>query len=208
MLIPDIFKKFSIRPVGIVHIGAHQCEEYSIYKDDGKCDNILWIEANPELVDMNKQFDIYQAVISDTTGTDVEFIVTNNIQSSSFLELKDHLIEHPDVHEQKRIRLTTTTFVDFVRTWNIDCASYDFLAMDIQGAELHALRGMGNLISNFKYIYLEVNTKELYKGCGLLPDVTDFLKLHGFELVDIVMMQHGWGDAFFIRQSPHMNLMI
>lgn len=69
--------------------------------------------------------------------------------------------------------------------------------MDIQGAELHALKGMTSILKYFKHIYMEVNTKELYEGCGVLEEVTNFLHVHGFVMKDINMTPHGWGDALF-----------
>lgn len=200
MLIPDLFVKWHVYPKGIVHIGAHMCEESEVYKNQAKCDNVLWIEADPNLAEKNPN--VYQALISNKTGNIVDFIITDNDgQSSSFLELKEHLIEHPNVREKKRIKLETITFRDFVKKNNIDCSKYDFLAMDIQGAELYALLGMGDILNNFKYIYLEVNTKELYKGCGLLEDIIKFLSFYNFKMKDINMTSHGWGDAFFERTS-------
>ena len=47
--------------------------------------------------------------------------------------------------------------------------------------------------------YLEVNEKELYKGCGLLPEMDVFLETHGFKRVLMEMTCHGWGDALYVR---------
>jgi len=97
MLIPDCFEKFSIVPKGIIHIGAHMCEEREIYEKAG-CDDtkVLWIEGNPRLCQFISQkfptVQLYNGLISDKED-DVEFIVTNNGQSSSFLELKEHKIQ-------------------------------------------------------------------------------------------------------------------
>ena len=46
----------------------------------------------------------------------------------------------------------------------------NFLNIDIQGAELLALKGMGSLISYFDYIYLEVNKAHVYKKCALVNE--------------------------------------
>lgn len=203
MLIPDLFHKWNIRPKGIIHIGAHTCEEIDIYKYQAKCDNIIWIEANPELAEKSckKYSNVYNCLISNETGNIVDFIVTDNDgQSSSFLELKEHLIEHPHVREIKRLTLKTITLEDFIKTYNINCNYYDFLVMDIQGAEFHALQGMKNILHNFNYIYLEVNVKELYSGCGLLPDIMKFLEEYNFVIRDINMTVHGWGDALFVKK--------
>ena len=71
--------------------------------------------------------------------------------------------------------------------------------MDIQGAELLALKGSSDTLKNIDYVYLEVNEKELYTGCGLLSEVDEYLKEKGFTRVEINMTPHGWGDAFYTR---------
>jgi spermidine synthase len=44
---------------GILHIGAHECEELQAYINHGvSCDSIDWIEANPELVERMNQRNI------------------------------------------------------------------------------------------------------------------------------------------------------
>lgn len=58
MLIPldYIFKKYKMNIKGIIHIGAHLCEELNEYlKYDIVNDKIIWVEANPELVEINKK---------------------------------------------------------------------------------------------------------------------------------------------------------
>lgn len=197
MLIPNLFEKWNVKPKGIIHIGAHSCEELDIYKTQAECDNIIWIEANPNYI----KDGVYQALISDVTGNEVDFIITNNdAQSSSFLELKEHLVEHPHVKEINRIKLKTITLNDLMIENSLNYENYDFLAMDIQGSEFHALKGIGDMIKYFRYIYMEVNTKEIYEGCGLLPDIIKYLSKYGFTMKDINMTQHGWGDAFFEKK--------
>ena len=71
--------------------------------------------------------------------------------------------------------------------------------LDIQGAELLALKGAGEILKHIDYIYTEVNVNELYEGCALLPELESFLKKRGFKIFAIEMTQHGWGDAFFVK---------
>jgi FkbM family methyltransferase len=205
MLIPDCFEKCSIVPKGIIHIGAHFCEEREIYEKAG-CDDkkVVWIEGNPHVCHLVSQkfptVQVYNGLISDKEH-DVDFIITNNGQSSSFLELKEHKIQHPEVYEVGRIKLRTTTLPELLSQNSIDVTKYDCLMMDIQGAELHALRGMKDILSGFRLVYLEVNTKEIYAECGQLSDIVDFLQPYGFVMKDINMTHYGWGDAVFVRRS-------
>lgn len=205
MLIPDLFSKYDIRPSGIIHIGAHLCEERGVYHAAGVGDDrILWIEANPTLVNQIRNMDhnirVIQGVVSDEEA-DVTFHVTNNGQSSSFLELGTHRMHHPYVWESHRLQLRTTTLPDLLKKNNMDVTGYNMLIMDIQGAELHALQGAEDILKNFDHIYLEVNDEEVYKGCGLFTDVATFLEKHGFVLKERVMTGWKWGDAYFVRSQ-------
>lgn len=73
--------------------------------------------------------------------------------------------------------------------------------MDIQGVELAALRSAGDLIQHADAIYAEVNTQEVYKGCGILSELDSFLESKGFKREMINMTGAGWGDALFVRCS-------
>jgi len=206
MLIPTIFRDFKecVPRKGILHIGAHECEELGLYYSIGYRDNnILWIEALPELVDKMKSIysgiNIIQAVITDKDNQQVNFMITNNIQSSSIFNLKTHLQEHPHVFEKERIMLKTTTLNSLYDRFDLPYDTYDFINLDIQGAELKALQGATKILPHIKAIYCEVNEKELYEGCGLLPDLDSFLETHDFKRVKTAMTEHGWGDALYLR---------
>lgn len=202
--IHELISKFNLNITGIVHIGAHECEELSDYLAAGvKNENIYWFEAQHSLVKKCQQkfpsIKIFQATLSDTDNNIRNLIITNNGMSSSLLELKEHLVEHPYVFEIRRDKVLTVTFEKFVRDNKISLEHANFLNLDIQGHELAAMKGMGNLLKNFHYIYTEVNVKELYAGCALLPEIRTFLAENGFKMAAINMSPHGWGDAFFIR---------
>ena len=127
----------------------------------------------------------------------VEFQVTNNLASSSMLPLKTHLTAHPKIHVEKVVEMTTTTMNDIY--YNLEL--YDFLNIDIQGAELKALTGFDDKLDSINYIYSEVNEQELYEGCCLLPELDEFLASKGFSRVETEMTRYGWGDALYIRNK-------
>lgn len=82
----------------------------------------------------------------------------------------------------------------------IDATLYNFLNLDIQGAELMVLQGASEILKYFDYIYCEVNDKELYEKCAMTSDIDAFLSTHGFERKIKKMTTHGWGDAFYIKK--------
>jgi hypothetical protein len=77
--------------------------------------------------------------------------------------------------------------------------SFNFLNLDIQGAELMALKGGTKAIEHAKVIYLEVNTEEVYKGCALITELDNFLDTYKFKRVITEMTEYGWGDAVYIK---------
>lgn len=194
-----------IKVNGVLHIGAHECEELPFYHSLGlSSEAVYWIEALPNKVAENIHRgipNVFQSVMSDTDGTLVKFNVTNNVQSSSFLEMGSHLHHHPHVKNVVSVPMVTTTIDTFVSTHRIPIKTLDFWNFDIQGAELKALHGAKEALPHAKALYLEVNTEEVYKGCGLLPDLDAFLTPHGFTRVVTKMTEAGWGDALYLKVS-------
>lgn len=144
---------------------------------------ILWIEANPMLV----QGDVVYGVISDKDNEQVIFYVANNGQSSSILPFKDHLKEHPSVVPISSMNLSTITLDTLFATRNIPYDQYDVMNLDIQGAELKALNGALHILPHIKSIYTEVNVKELYENNAMMDQLDAYLLPHGFTRVETSM---------------------
>lgn len=206
MLIPliDLYNKYNLDIRGVIHIGAYNAEELPAYRE---CNvpKVIWIEALPNLAGrLVQRFkdDDTQHVICDVISDkieEVEFKVTNNEASSSILELGTHLQHHPKIYEEKRELVTTITMAKVIDDYGINIDQYNFLNIDIQGAELKCLVGMGAYLNKIDYLYLEVNTEEVYKGCALLHEIENFLT--DFQRVEINMTKYGWGDGFWLRKT-------
>ena len=202
-IIFDILKKNNIKVTGAFHVGAHECEELSFYKELGLTPkDIIWIDAiNEKVIEATNRGipNVYNAIISDIDDEDVVFNVANNFQSSSLLEFKTHLTEHPTVEFVRKIQgksLTINSF--FERNKIAHPEKYNFWNFDIQGVELMALKGATNYIKNIKAIQIEVNTEELYKDCALIGEIDNFLTSYGFKRVNTDIGRNGWGDALYI----------
>jgi FkbM family methyltransferase len=199
----NLFKLLGIQVRGALHVGAHECEEQDLYDRFGlKRSEVIWIDALQEKVEecIKRGFpNVYQAVITDHSDDSVVFHVTNNAQSSSILEFGTHAHHHPHVVETGTRTLRTTTLSDFFRTRGLNPESCSFWNLDIQGAELLALKGAESLLHHANAIYSEVNTEEVYKGCAKLDEMDAFLGRHGFVRVLTAMTPYGWGDALWIR---------
>lgn len=189
---------------GIIHVGAHRCEELAFYTKLN-INNILWIDGNEQLCKENPN--IVHALVADVDGKEVDFIITNNDgMSSSICELKEHLVEHPDCVEETRIKQTTITLDTLMEKNKYDKNDYDMLVLDVQGAELMVLKGSLEALAKITCIVTEVNTKELYAGCPLIEDLDAFLLQQGFLRVYTSLTSHGWGDAIYVRRTITMYI--
>lgn len=194
----------NIKVTGALHIGAHECEELQFYMEDLSLTayDVIWVEAMQHKVYENIGRGIpnqYQAVISDVDDADTNFYVANNGQSSSILEFGTHAVEHPHVYYIEQKKLKTKTIATLYDENNLDAKKYNFWNLDIQGAELLALKGSKHNIDYADAIYLEVNDKELYKNCALFTELNEFLQSKGFTCVLKKVTPHGWGDALYCR---------
>ena len=200
--IEKILKENSINITGALHIGAHNCEELWFYNKLGLPNNeIIWLEAMENKVNdcINRGIpNVYKAIISDKDNEEIIFNISNNGQSSSILDFEYHKVAHPDVHYIDNFKGTTIKLDTFMYNNNLDGQKYNFWNFDIQGAELLALKGAINNINNAHAIYLEVNEKELYKNCGLINEIDDFLNKYNFTRVLTKITGWGWGDALYI----------
>ncbi len=207
MLIPLklLCEKLNLNIRGVLHIGAHECEEQKYYLEQGiDNNNIYWIEAMDEKVNLmkekNKNLKIYQALIDIKDGEEVEFNIADNGQSSSILEFGTHAKHHPHVKMINKQKLKTIRLDTFIKKNRIPIEHLNFINLDIQGKELDALKSMDKYIQYVQYIYTEVNTEKVYKDCGLLSEIDEYLKNKGFMRVVCKMWGNcGWGDAFYMR---------
>lgn len=199
----QILKNNNIEIRGVLHIGAHECEELGFYTKLGvNPDNIIWIDGNKQKVEQAKNRNVktmYYGVVSEKDNQIVEFNITNNGQSSSILQLGSHAQHHPDVHFVEKQYHSTITVDTFYQRHNLDMTKYDFWNFDIQGAELRALKGAKKSIEYAKAIYLEVNTEEVYKECALMDEIDKYLTQYNFKRIITNITQFGWGDALYIK---------
>lgn len=201
----ELKNKYNLNLNNILHVGAHEADELSIYVECG-AQKIHWIEANEELCEkMKSKVDlsfnkITNAVVADIDNKEVSFNISNSSQSSSILELGDHKFLFPGIDYIKREKRYTTTLDTILLDTNLSCI--DFLNIDIQGAELLALKGCQKNLGNISSVYLEINETEVYQNCGLIGEIDSFLETFNFKRVEKAMWEnHPWGDAFYIKNK-------
>lgn len=208
-------KKYDLHIRGVIHVGAHLAEEADLY-DRLSIPRVTWIEANPEVIpqiqevlNRYKRQYIQQALVLGAKAYRVPFHVTNyNGMSSSVYNWGTHTNFSPDTVVEKTIELDAVTldslFVSTLRTFppRNPHRPFNLLNIDVEGAGLGVLQGGTGILEHIDYLYIEVQTDNVYDGAPLLPEYDAFLD-RDFQRVELGMVEgQGWGDAFYLRRSP------
>jgi FkbM family methyltransferase len=200
--IKELIEFFNIEFKGVLHVGAHKCEELEIYNNYITPDKIVWIEANPTLVKENLKsypnLKIFSEVVGEEDGKEVNFNITNNTLSSSTLDFKEHSKLHPHVKIVDKFKTYTKTLNTIFEENNLNFNNYNFLVLDIQGVELSALKGLKNNLSHFNAIFTEINEDELYEGCCKLKDLDVYLQQFNFKRKFVTSL-NGYGNALYLK---------
>lgn len=106
------------------------------------------------------------------------------------------------------VKIKTTTLDDLILQMHLPWP--DFIKLDLQGAELEALKGAVRCLSSAKAVLLETSFLPIMEASPLLADTVLFMKERGFLCYDIFALWHrplddamAQGDFLFVpEQSP------
>jgi FkbM family methyltransferase len=187
--------KMGIQPKVIYDIGA--CVQHWTRKAKE-----VWPDAKYYLLDAAKSVEPFLAasgdeyaiaVLSDHDGRVVDFYedANNPGGNSYYLETTGAFT---DKHKTKRI---TSTLKSIVK--NSGWKKPDLIKMDVQGAELDILLGMGYLLDDVMDIIIECQHTEYNVGAPQIGDIQTFLESRGFELTEEICRNQNDGDYHFSR---------
>jgi FkbM family methyltransferase len=142
-----------------------------------------------------------QSAVSDRNGW-ADINLTASSESHSLLgqlEGFNPLAEHLQVIGSERVRMVRLD--DWCPEVDIDPASVGILKMDVQGAELMALRGAENMLQTVRAVLLEVAFVPFYRNCPLFEQIEAFMRGHGFarRALYASVRPDIWGDALYAK---------
>lgn len=209
---------FKNRPVGtIFELGARDCTETLEFHKLFPETKIHTFECNPATLPICRrrtkhipQIKLVEKAVSDHKGT-IKFYPINpektrttwedgNPGASSIFKASG---KYPvEDYVQDEIEVETIRLADYMSESAVE--QIDLLWMDIQGAELLALKGLGKKLRKVRLIHLEVEFIEIYSGQPLYKDLKVFLNRHGFLLGAFTNFGPYSADAVFmnIRSIP------
>lgn len=200
----EYIKQFLPDDPVIVEAGAH------IGRDTLKMSR-LWpqstihaFEPVPELFDKlqaavadKPNIHCYQLALSNQSGTAKLYVSdAQHAAISSLLKPAAIAKEKPEILFTPQT-VDTITLDDWAKQFAID--HVDFLWLDMQGAELQALKAAPNVLKNVKALLIEVCLTERYKDNPLYEQVKSWLEQQGFVLEIEHFHHRDWGNALFVR---------
>jgi FkbM family methyltransferase len=86
---------------------------------------------------------------------------------------------------------------------NYDISKVDIIWMDLQGAELLALKGLGNHLQNVKYIHTEVSYKEMYSGQVMFNELNNYILSNEFIIKNNLSLT-GWQEDIIYEKKKYI----
>jgi FkbM family methyltransferase len=200
--IVGLFERHNVNARGCIHIGAHDCCEIGCYKKLFK-DKVIWVEANPhtyktksKLVANKNNHKCYNFAAHHTDNEELVLHIPTREDISSLY----HSPEFP--HVTKALVKTKKMDTLFIEE-KLDINEFNFLNVDVEGAELEVLEGFKEHLNKIDYIFIEVSVNSRFEGSeATLETVNNYLGNQGFKIVEISSSIYnlGWGDAFYIKK--------
>lgn len=196
---------FGEKVLWILEIGARDCRETLGFAERFPSARIFAFECNPATLPTCRaatagrpNIRLIEKAVAEKPGRLAFYPVdpTVNAGASSLYQASGRY--ELERYPQSRIEVEAVTLQSFLETEAIP--HVDLLWMDIQGAELAALKGLGTRIDDVALIHAEVEFEEIYSGQPLFPEVRAFLESHGFRFLGFTIYARHSADAVFANR--------
>jgi FkbM family methyltransferase len=163
---------------------------------------VYGFEANPGAIEICKknlinfpEITLVEKAVSDKTER-IKFypVIDGRHLASAIYKVKP---EYPEHFKQTEIEVDAIRLDEWMEQNKIE--PIDMICMDIQGAALKALKGLGKYLKDVRYIIAELEVKPIYQEEDLLEDVKKYL--NDFEIVGQSMVNEYYGDYVFKRRG-------
>jgi FkbM family methyltransferase len=208
----ELVRRHVGEPGTVFEFGARDCEETALMALEFPNARIYSFECNQATLPMcrriassNPRITLIESAVGDTDGTatfhpiDQERTITTwpdgNPGASSLFPASGKYEVETYVQNSEEVPILRPD--TFMRESAIP--SVDAVWMDIQGAELMALRGFGERISDLGLVCLEAEFVEIYEGQPLFWEINEFLSERGFILISFLTFGRHSCDAVFVH---------
>lgn len=173
-------------PKVILEVGSHNLSDSIQFSQAFPEARVIAFEPNPiqyklcvENARNHPNIEVYEYACSDDEGFIDFFVVEPNDGASSILE--PLFPEGPvGIHKWNKLSGIRARRLDTILQ-ELGVTSVDVVYMDVQGAELKALKGMGKYLNNVKILQAEAAQQAYYQGQILKSELEEWLISQGFE---------------------------
>lgn len=206
----------------ILEGGACGADDIITFKKIWPKSTIYIFEPNPLLFKVAqdkikdyKDVYLYPYALSDSVGEKVFYMSNVMPQMSSFfqdnavnVDIADSILKsvnqtREDFRKGYDDKPTTVQCIT-IDEWRIKegVDHIDYLWLDIEGAELMALKGAASILPEVKVLYVEMNFQEFRKGMVLFDELYDFITSNGFEIYVIWRAHKNWiANGIFLKKN-------
>jgi len=206
-------RKHQLNPGVILDLGANIGNESVILATQFPKAQIYSFECNPVAIEKCKEktstcsnIQVIPKAVQSSYKKEIDFysVVGSHPASSLFLTNGEYEKDQGKARfVQQKIKVDSTRIDIWANENGID--HIDLVWMDLQGAELDALIGFGDLIKTVKMIYVEVQYKPIYKGSATNEAIDKFLLDNGFVNVwydkkRLKLSKNWWTDKIYMAK--------
>ena len=163
----------------IVEIGALDAKDSQYFKEVFPQAKVYAVEALPD------NFNNYMKDLKDITS--INAVVSNIDGEVDFFKKRINgihgIFNRGDEYGTEVIKLKSYRFETLAKKYGIE--KIDMLKLDVEGATVEALEGMGELLTEIKIMHLESESYPFFKGQKLHGEVVKFLEGKGFSLLEL-----------------------
>jgi len=187
---------------GIIHVGAHEGQEYDDYNEYFYKDiPIHWFEPQKDIYELLKK-----NLLDKTNNYFYNFALgsknhelpiwkenANGGQSASFSKPEKHLEVYPHISFEMSDNLEIRTLD------SLNIIGPNVLVIDVQGLELEVLKGADFTLDKIDHVFCEINSDKLYEDSPTVGEINSLLSTKGFILLEDWWTSGSWGDGYWSR---------
>ncbi|WP_158283999.1 FkbM family methyltransferase [Azospirillum sp. TSO22-1] len=197
------------QPSGVLDVGAYKGTWTHVLQSVWPGTPTLMIEAQPSLLpnlqavasELGPNVGVVHGVVSAVHGQPVTFYTPEYAGGTTGASIYPEQLGIP----LRTSVMTTTTLDILARTWQ--GPAFNFIKLDIQGAEKDALMGASDVLKTVELLQLELSLVPYNRDAPQINELMAYLDGIGFVLYDLCDTHRGGDDTlyqmdtFFIRKD-------
>ena len=172
-----------------------------------------------EPLDRSRKLEFYTHGFALGDGQNQTIYQNNDTATSSMYKIIENSpFVHLNTLKVESTKIVSTKKLDDVKTPQV----IDLVKIDVQGYELNILRNSVATLTKVGIVIVEVEYSAIYENQPLFADVDSFMRVNGFELVDLKNKHYAyqsttdfsgrdtlvWADAIYRKKTNRREILV